>query len=128
MDKPEGAEKAPPHPQGSYDAVVAAAKADKTKNGKDMLRLEFKTGRGKVYGRLVHSPESDKANWAFFKQLANMGVGREFLDKDPDIDEVAMECVKARVMIDIEHREYQGETFADVRWISEAPKSDPALG
>lgn len=119
-DKPAG-EKGPVHPEGAYDAIVIAAKADKTKNGKDMLRLEFKTSQGKVYGRLIHSPESPKANWAFFAQLANLGVTREFLEKEPDIEDIAMECVKARVLIRVEHREYQGETFADIGWIDTIP-------
>lgn len=127
-DEPKG-DKKDLHPEGLYDAVIIASKTDKTKNGKDMIRLEFKTGQGKVHGRLVHSPESPKASWAFFQQLANMGVDREYLEKEPDIDDIAAECVKARVMIRVAHREYQGDVFADIEWIDGAPVSAlPSVG
>lgn len=121
-EEPKGP-KEPPHPEGTYDAVVIASKTDKTKTGKDMIRLEFKTGQGKVRGRLIHSPESSKAEWAFFRQLAAMGVDKAFLDKEPDIDDIATECVKARVLIRVAHSEYQGEAFADVDWIDPLPES-----
>lgn len=123
-DKPKDEERFI-HPEGTWDAVVSVASADKTKNQKDMLRLTFKTSKGNVFGRLVHSPESSKANWAFFTQLAAMGVDKEFLEsKEPEIDDIAAETVKARVLIRVAHREYQGETFADVEWIEPLPVAE----
>lgn len=121
--KPAG-EKGPIHPEGTFDATVMAAKADKTKNGKDMIRLEFKTSQGKVNGRLIHSPDSQKASWAFFKQLDALGVDREYLEtKEPEIDDIAAETVKSRVLIRVTHDEYQSDTFADVSWIDPLPQS-----
>ena len=116
----EAQEEGPIHPEGTFDARVLNAKADKTANGKDMIRLTFKTSQGKVNGRLIHSPENSKAEWAFFKQLENMGVDGEALDS---AEEVAMECVKARVLIRVTHDEYQGSTFAQVGWIDSLPDS-----
>lgn len=122
-DKPEG-EKGPIHPEGTWDATVISARVDKTKNGKDMIRLEFKTSQGKVNGRLIHSPDSSKAAWAFFKQLDALGVDRDYLEsKEPEIDDIAAETVKSRVLIRVGHSEYQGDTFADVEWIDKIPES-----
>ena len=120
-DKPQG-EKGPIHPEGTFDATVITAKADKTKNGKDMIRLEFKTSQGKVNGRLIHSPDSPKAVWAFFKQLSALGVDKEYLEtKEPEIDDIAAETVKSRVLIRVAHQDYNGENFADVTWIDPIP-------
>lgn len=121
--KPQGT-RAEPHPEGLWDATVITSAADKTKNGKLMLRLTFKTSKGKVNGRIVHSPESSKAEWAFFRQLYNLGLTKAFFEKGPDEDEVAAELVHKRGLIRVAHRTYQDETFSDVEWIDAIPDSD----
>lgn len=119
-------DKGPLHPEGDWNAVVISSSVDKTKNGKDMIRLQFKTSKGKVDGRLVHSPESKGACYFFFRHLEAMGIEREWLEKEePEIDDIASECVKSRVMITVSHREYLGETFSDVVEINPLPEAFP---
>ncbi len=112
-----------PHPPGVYDAVVVGAKATLSKSEKPQLRLEFKTGEGKLTSFLTYTASSQKARWAFFSQLANMGVGKEFLAAEPEMDDIALEVLKARCMITVEHREYEGKVRDSVRWIDGAPST-----
>lgn len=105
------------HPEGTYDAVVVGAKADKTKSGKDMLVLDLKTGHGTVRTWMTHNVGS-KYEWIFFKELEALGVTKDFFEGEPSYDDVAMETLKARVLIDVEHEEYKGHATAKVKRIS----------
>jgi hypothetical protein len=119
LDKP--AEERVTHPEGTFLGKVVSASTDKTKNDKLMYRLTFKTGQGNLQARLVYSPESPKAKWAFFKQLANLGVSTDFFKSDPDPEDVAVELAGKEGLIRVEHREHQGQTFADINWIDAKP-------
>lgn len=105
------------HPEGTFDAIVIGAKADKTKTGKDMLVLDLKTGRGEVRAWLTHNVGT-RYEWIFFKELEALGVGKDFFEDDPSHDDVAIACLKARVLIDVSHEDFEGKTHARVRRIS----------
>lgn len=116
LDKPEI------HPEGAYAARVIGAEATSTNTGKAMLKLKFQTKEGKVNGRLVYSPENEKAKRMWFLQLRNMQVGPKFFEDNPEMDDVALACLKAECLIRVGHREFEGNQFPDVVFIDEIPR------
>lgn len=109
------------HPAGNHKALCVGAEAAKTRNGKDMIKFTFKTAHGKLHGRLVYSPESETARRMWFRQLGNLGVTKEVFDYGPEVDELALHCVKAEVLLRVQHEEYDGATRAAVSYIDAVP-------
>lgn len=120
LDKPDI------HAEGLYAATVIGAEAHTTNTGKPMLKLKFKTKEGHVNGRLVFSPENAAAKRMWFLQLRNMQVGPKFFEDNPEMDDVAEACLKARCLVRIQHREFEGNRFPDVTFIDELPVVDDA--
>lgn len=84
----EAGESGGPLPVGDYDFQITGAEHKKTTGGKDMyvLKTVVVTGayKGKmVWNNMVVSPESQPAMEVFFRQMAALGLGKEFWMSKP---------------------------------------------
>lgn len=84
----EAGESGGPLPIGDYDFQITGADHKKTTGGKDMyvLKTVVVTGayKGKmVWNNMVVSPESQPAMEVFFRQMAALGLGKEFWMSKP---------------------------------------------
>jgi len=128
-----------PVPDGPYDLEIAKATAKKTSGGKDQIEVQFKILSGPNEGRLVFnnfviSPESANALGFFFRDMAALGLTREYFASNPKVEAVATALQGRRCHAEIGHREWGGTTRNDVKKITpptggvQAPPTPGVLG
>ena len=124
-----------PLPKGPVDAVVTAAEATKTSNGKTMYKMTWSVLTGpnanrKVWGNQVISPESPPALGIFFRQMAALGLGADYFSGNPSEEQVAKDLVGRQATLVLDQREYQGtlrNEIKDIRKLAGGlPGSAPA--
>lgn len=93
-------------PAGDYDMYIDSAQATQAQSsGKDMIKLKAKVEVGPhegatVFSNLVVSPESPAALNFLIRKLTALGLDREYLAKNPSLEQIAS---------DLEHRRFQGK-------------------
>ena len=109
-----------PLPKGPVDAVVTAAEATKTSNGKTMYKMTWSVLTGpnanrKVWGNQVISPESPPALGIFFRQMAALGLGADYFSGNPSEEQVARDLVGRQATLMLDQKEYQGTLRNEIK-------------
>ena len=109
-----------PLPKGPVDAVVTAAEATKTSNGKTMYKMTWSVLTGpnanrKVWGNQVISPESPPALGIFFRQMAALGLGADYFSGNPSEEQVARDLVGRQATLVLDQKEYQGTLRNEIK-------------
>ena len=109
-----------PLPKGPVDAVVTAAVATKTSNGKPMYKMTWSVLTGpnanrKVWGNQVISPESPPALGIFFRQMAALGLGADYFSGNPSEEQVARDLVGRQATLVLDQKEYQGTLRNEIK-------------
>lgn len=124
------------HPEGTWDAVVVNAEAGKSRKGHEMITATFKTSQGKIKNWFTYM---DEYPWMFLKPLYALGLDKAYFDAGPSMEDIAVELLKRRGLIDVIHEEYKGKPSAKIKSINAIPDngikadapeapSDPADG
>jgi hypothetical protein len=107
-------------PAGDYELYVDSATATQAQSsGKDMIKLKFKVESGphegaSVFSNLVISPESPAALSFLIRKLSAFGLDREYLAKNPSLEQIASDLEHRRVLAKVIIRPYNGEDRNDV--------------
>jgi hypothetical protein len=106
-------------PAGEYDLYVDSATSKQSSSGKDMLSIKFKVETGphegaSVFTNMVVSPESPAALSFLIRKLAALGLDREYLSKNPSMDQIAADLEHRRVTAKVLVREFNGSDRNDV--------------
>lgn len=114
-----------PVPTGKYVSEVVEAEWTKTKTDKDMLKVVFKIAVGpekgrKLYNNMTISPESPKSLGFFFAHLEILGCPKTVVG-DLSKQEIADRITGGRALLTVSHREYQGKTQAEVKYLDPVP-------
>lgn len=117
-----------PLPVGPYYAEVTVARSKQTKQvpPKKMFECCFKVLAGPSAGRTVWrnfvvSPENPVAMARFFTDMNTLNVPRAFFASEPTDEQIAERMVGAKVQIDVNHREWNGEVRNDISKVSALP-------
>lgn len=115
------AEKFKPIPAGKYDVVAESVDFKMTSTGKPMFTVAYTVEGGPQDGRragwdnMVLSPENDTALAIFYRTLDTLGVGREFLETDPEPESVCQKITGAKVKARVIISEWQGRDRNEVK-------------
>jgi hypothetical protein len=106
-------------PAGEYDLYISSAQAVQSSSGKDMVKLTYVVESGphegsKVFSNMVISPESPAALGFLIRKLAALGLDREYLSKNPSLEQVANDLENRRCTAKVIVREWQGADRNDV--------------
>lgn len=106
-------------PAGEYDLYISSAQAVQSSSGKDMVKLTFVVESGphegsKIFSNMVISPESPAALGFLIRKLAALGLDREYLSKNPSLEQVATDLENRRCTAKVIVREWQGSDRNDV--------------
>jgi hypothetical protein len=116
-----------PLPPGTYDFVIASAKAARSQNGKVQFQCRARVQGGPknnstALWSLTVSPENENAMAMLFRQFAALGLDQAFFATVPDGEEGPVKVAEALAgrlfTADITHRTWQGQTrenFGNVR-------------
>lgn len=130
-------------PVGTYDMYVETCTPAQSSSGKDMLKLTFKVENGphegsKVFTNMVISPESPAALSFLVRKLAALGLDREYLSRNPSLEQVAAELENRRCIAEVTQREWNGQQRNDINTLRppadgvthrpSGPVPDTALG
>lgn len=110
--------KAALHPEGTWDGTVIGQEVKKTKTDRDMIVLSWKTSQGKL--KTYHAYVEEYPG-LFLKPMYALGLTEEFFQADPELEDVAMELLKKRALLDVTHEEYQGNPVASIKSINRIP-------
>lgn len=108
------------HPEGKWDATVIGAEVKETKTGRQMIVLQWKTSTGKL--RSYHTYVEEYPG-LFLDPMYALGFTEEYFESDPELDDVALECLKRRALLDVSHKEFQGNQTASVESVNTIPDS-----
>ena len=95
-----------PVPVGVYPVEIIKAEAKQASTGREMINVQL---------QIVD--ENDKAVQMFFVNMREFGLGREYFRGNPTFEQLANELLNRRVMVEIEHTEYNGSTREQVKRI-----------
>lgn len=109
-----------PVPSGDYQAVWTKSEAAATKNGKAMIRGQFRIVGGPHDGRLVFnnfviSPENANALGFFFQHMEALGLSREYFNANPPMAQVAQMLEGRQATISVGVRQYNGSDQNDIK-------------
>ena len=111
-----------PVPVGVYPVEVIKAEAKQASTGREMINVQLRIVDGPSKGRMLFNnfvwvPENDKAVQMFFVNMREFGLGKEYFRTNPTFEQLANEMLNRRVMVEIEHTEYNGNTREQVKRI-----------
>lgn len=118
-------------PAADYDMEVVRAEAKQTSNGKVMFALRCKVTSGPYQNRLVFSnltvsPENPTALGIFFRQMAAIGISKEFFTNNPSDSQVA-EALKGRAFRgQVAIRTWQGQERNEIKSYARIAKTAEA--
>lgn len=121
-----------PLPVGKYTARVVEAEVSETSTGKVRFKCRLEVEdvgphQGKTFfNGFVVSPESEAAMKIFFRHMAALGLGPDYFAAGPSDEQVAADLIDKRGVFTIKHREYNGNTYEDVKGIKPAGNAAPA--
>lgn len=109
-------------PAGKYDAKVTKATATESAKGKMQYKLTFTIDGGPHNGEplsntITLSPENETTLRYFFRDLAALGITEEFLDSNPEPEQVAAAMVGVAVSLTVEIGEWLDEPRNEVKGI-----------
>lgn len=112
---------------GEYDVRVKTAEATRSKADKDMIKVNFEVisgpskGRGGIFNYFVLSPENPTAVGFFFRNMATLGLDRNYFASRPTMAKLATDMVGRTARIKIKHEEFNGQTQMRVDNIKKIP-------
>lgn len=106
------------HPEGTWDGTVIGAEVKLTKTKRQMIVLNWKTSKGKL--RSYHAYVEEYPG-LFLKPMYALGLDEEYFEKEPELEDVAMELLKRRALLDVKHGEYQSNPTASVEAVNPIP-------
>lgn len=118
-------------PAADYDMEVVGAEAKQTSTGKVMFALRCKVTSGPYENRLVFSnltvsPENPTALGIFFRQMAAIGISRDFFTNNPSDSQVA-EALKGRAFRgQVAIRTWQGQERNEIKSYARIAKTAAA--
>ncbi len=106
-------------PAGEYDLYVDSVTAKQSSSGKDMLAVRFKVESGphegaSTFTNFVISPESPAALSFLIRKLAALGLDREYLAKNPSLEQIASDMENRRCTGKVSIREFNGSERNDI--------------
>lgn len=118
-------------PQADYDLQIVKSEAKMTKTGKVMFAVQCKVTSGpyanrRVFTNIVVSPENPTALGIFFRQMAAIGISREFFANNPSDSQVAEAMVNREFRGQVGIRAYQGQDKNEIKSFSRISKSENA--
>ena len=134
IDDADGAfEDLTPLPPADYDFEITKSEAKQSGNGKQMWKITCRVISGPYQGRLVWSqlvlsPENPTALGIFFRQMAAIGIGKEYFAKDPSDHQLAEELIGKKFRGQIGIKAYQGTDRNELKSYSplkSAPNAAP---
>lgn len=118
-------------PAADYDMEIIKAEAKQTSSGKVMFAIRCKVTSGPYQGRLVFanltvSPENPTALGIFFRQMAAIGVSKEFFSNNPSDSQVA-EALEGRAFRgQVAIRTWQGQERNEIKGYSRVAQTAAA--
>lgn len=106
-------------PAGDHEIQVVKSKADKSRNQKDMIVVQFQVVEGPhagaiIFNNFVISPESPNALGFFFQHMQILGLGADFFAQNPTMEQVAQALLMSRAKITISVGEFKNKPKTDV--------------
>lgn len=119
-----------PVPEGPYRCEITKAEAKAASTGKNMIVAGFKILDGPYAGRplynnFVLSTGNPNALAWFFKNMASMGLAKDFFAMNPSLESVAAQLIGKRAILSVGVKTYNNELRNDVKGMS-ADASAPA--
>ncbi|QEM41601.1 hypothetical protein SEA_FORZA_166 [Gordonia phage Forza] len=107
-------------PEGDYDLKIESAEAKQTGNQKTMFKLTSVITSGpyakrKIWANLVVSPENPVALNIFFRQMAAIGIAKEYFATNPSDSNVAEALVGKEFRGQVVIKQWQGEDRNEIR-------------
>jgi hypothetical protein len=127
---PEQAPKRELIPADTYVAKVDSAKADVAKSGNGKIEMTFVVEEGQYkgrnfWGRINFATNSPQSMAITVEQLAQFGITRQWLAQNsPTNEQIARKLVGEVVSVRVGHREWEGETYYDVKGYKAVARQD----
>lgn len=114
-------------PADTYKMSIDGASWDKTKTGKDRLKIRMICAAGPKTGKflfwdLVMTPDNPKAIKFFIDRLASVGVSAEYLAAAPSQEQI-VDFIRSSgddFMVTVEVGEFNGQPTTEVRKVVRA--------
>lgn len=99
-------------PEGDYQVEVKRVSKGESSNGNDQLEIDFEILAGKYKGKVFRQWYSlvEQALWRLSRELSSAGIEVPNEPADLDLDDVE----GRKLSVTIEHREYNGDTKAQI--------------
>ena len=120
-----------PVPEGPYRCEVTKAEAKTASTGKSMVVAGFKILDGPYAGRplynnFVLTTDNPNALAWFFKNMASMGLTKEFFGMNPSLEAVAAQLVGKRCILNVGVKSYNNEMRNEVKGVTADPSGQGA--
>lgn len=114
-----------PVPANDYAITIASAEAKSSSTGKPMIKLKAKIVGGPHDGRvlwtqLTLSVDNDNAVAIFFRQMAALGLGKEYFAQQPSFENVAQALVGRSAIFEVGIKTWQNQPRNEVSNIKPA--------
>lgn len=112
--------------EGTFIAAIVSAEAKTNSKGNPMWKCKWQIQVGTYAGRPIYqnfnlTPESPAALKMFFGQMAVLGLGADFFDREPSEEDVA-KALEGRVAeIEVGKRSWNGADQEEIKQIKPAP-------
>lgn len=116
-------------PAADYDLKVLTSEAKSTSGGKTMFKLTTEVTSGPYKGRriwanLVVSPENPVALNIFFRQMAAIGIDKQYFATNPSDHNVAAELVGKEFRGQVVIKQWQGEDRNEIKSYSRLARTE----
>ena len=117
-------------PEADYDLRIIESKAVNTaKTGKTMFKITTEVTSGpyakrRIWHNLVVSPENPIALNIFFRQMAAIGIAKEYFATNPSDHNVAAELVGKEFRAQVIIKQYQGDDRNEIKQISRLSRTE----
>lgn len=118
-------------PVGDYDVKVIKAEVGFTNNNNKKYALSLEVESGDYKGRKLWKDlivaQTEGGIKSFFRQMAALGLDRQFFASGPSDDIITQQLVGKRAVAATLQKEWQGQTKNEVNWIN-APRGGQTGG
>ncbi|AKJ72598.1 hypothetical protein PP301_gp124 [Gordonia phage GMA2] len=116
-------------PAADYDLKIIASEAKNTSGGKTMFKITCEVTSGpyekrRIWSQLVVSPENPVALNIFFRQMAAIGISKEYFATNPSDHNVAEQLVGKEFRGQIVIKQWQGEDRNEIKSYSRLSRTE----
>ena len=102
-------------PPGDYGVIVREAEAMTYRTGNRGIKVKFAIESGPnagniIFNNFVLTPDNPKALGFFFRNMRTFGMDADFFAKNPPLEALAEFITGRRVVVNVKHEDYQGQT------------------